>query len=104
METNPRRTGGTHVYDLAKHLFGDIWEDQVYLISHDSFRYGNHVLKAKTILERAQSVLYPIAGKRRGIIITSLNVWEPVMGYVVIAANPKEGRKLQQELLSLFDH
>jgi len=104
VETNPRRTGGTHVYDLAKHLYGETWEDQAYLISYDSFRYGDRTIKAKTILERTQPLLYPIAGKRRGIIITSLNAWEPVMGYVVIAASPKEGRKLQQELLGLFDH
>lgn len=103
VETNPRRTGGTHVYDLAKHLFGESWEDRAYLISHDSFRYGNQLLKAESILERTKSLLYPIRGKGSGIIITSLNAWDPVMGYVVIGADPKEGRRLQQKFLSLFN-
>lgn len=103
VETNPRRTGGTHVYDLAKHLFGESWEDRAYLISHDSFRYGSKTLQAEAILERIKSLLYPIRGKGSGIIITSLNAWDPVMGYVVIGTGPKEGRRLQQKLLSLFD-
>lgn len=103
VETNPRRTGGTHVYDLAKHLFGETWEDQAYLISHDSFRYGDQHFDAPEILEQTRSLLYPRRGKKSGIIITSLNAWDPVMGYVVIAADLKEGRRLQQKLLSLFN-
>jgi len=102
VETNPRRTGGTHVYDLAKHLFGEAWEERAYLISHDSFRYGNQTLKAESILERTQSLLYPIRGKSSGIIITSLNAWDPVLGYIVVGADHKEGRQLQQKFLSLF--
>lgn len=103
VETNPRRTGGTHVYDLARHLFGETWEDQAYLISHDSFHYGDQHLDAPEILEQTRALLYPRRGRRSGIIITSLNAWDPVMGYVVIAADLKEGRRLQQKLLNLFD-
>lgn len=103
VETNPRRTGGTHVYDLARHLFGEAWEDQVYLISHDSFHYGDQPLSAEAMLERTQLLLYPIKRKRSGVIITSLNAWDTVMGYVVIVADLKEGRRLLQKLLSLFN-
>lgn len=102
VETNPRRTGGTHVYDLAKHLFGETWEEEVYLLSSDEFWYGDRHLSAQGLLERIRELLYPIMHERRGIIVTSLNPWEPVMGYVAIGRDLKEGRELQQNLLNLF--
>jgi hypothetical protein len=102
VETNTRRTGGTHVYDLARHLFGDTWETDAYLISHDSLQYGNELMSVETLLKQIQSLLYPISSQRKGVIVTSVNAWNPVFGYVIVASDADEGKRLQQELFSLF--
>ena len=102
VETNTRRTGGTHVYDLARHLFGDTWETDAYLLSHDSLKYGNELMSVEMFLERMKSLLYPMNSQRRGIIVTSVNAWDPVFGYVIVAPDADDGRRLQQELFNLF--
>lgn len=103
VETNMRRTGGTHVYDLAKHLFGDTWETDAYLLSHDSLRYSNDLTSVETLLERIQPLLYPINSQRKGVVVTSVNAWDPVFGYVIVSSDRNESRRLQQELFGLFD-
>lgn len=102
VETNTRRTGGTHVYDLAKYLFGDTWETDTYLLSHDSLGYGNELVSVETLLKQIQSLLYPISSQRKGVIVTSVNAWDPVFGYVIVAPDADEGKRLQQELFNLF--
>ena len=102
VETNPRRTGGTHVYDLANLLFGHSWENQRYFLSHDSFRYGARILNAPELLKVIEPLLFPIQGQKRGVVVTSINPSDPVMGYVVIDADKKSGERLQQQLHSLF--
>jgi hypothetical protein len=101
IETNPRRTGGTHVYDLAKRLFGDAWEKDRYFLSHDSFRYGNYPIRPEDLLKKMSPLLFPVGGQK-GIVITSINLSDPVMGYVIVAMNRQDGDKLQQQVFDLF--
>ena len=102
VETNTRRTGGTHTYDLAKHLFGNEWKNEVYLLSHDSFCYQKKRMDAEKILQKVSPILYPMKGKQKGIVVTLISEWSPVMGYIIIASNPDEGRELQKRLFWLF--
>ena len=102
VETNTRRTGGTHTYDLARHLFGKTWASDAYLLSYDSFRYGGEVLNAERLLERLQLVLYPIKYQRKGVIITFINPWDPVLGYIIVAEDRKEALYFQRQLSGLF--
>ncbi len=102
-ETNTRRTGGTHTYDLARHLFGNRWENEAYLLSHDSFRYSKRrMVQDKALLQKVKPVLYPMKGEKKGIVVTLISEWSPVMGYIVVASNPDEGRELQKRLFGLF--
>lgn len=101
-ETNTRRTGGTHTYDLARHLFGSGYEKEAYFLSHDSFHYQKKIMEAKEVLQKISRVLYPMKGDKKGIIVTSISEWSPVLGYVVIASNPHEGRDLQKKLFRIF--
>ena len=66
VETNTRRTGGTHTYDLARHLFGNGWENKAYLLSHDSFHYQKKRMDAEKVLQRISPVLYPINDEANG--------------------------------------
>ncbi len=102
VETNTRRTGGTHVYDVARHLFGREYEKAAYLLSHDSFLYGKKKMDPQELLEKLKTILYPINGEKMGVIVTLISEWNPVLGYIVIAPNRSEGQKLQQRLLSIF--
>ncbi len=101
-ETNTRRTGGTHTYDLARHLFGKGWENEAYLLSHDSFHYQKKRMDAEKVLQRVRPILYPMKGEQKGIIVTLISEWSPVMGYVAVAGNPNEGRDLQKRLFGVF--
>ena len=60
IETNTRRTGGTHVYDIAKKLFGTKWEKKNFLISNDQFCYGKKVIAPKIIFDKIKNLLYPM--------------------------------------------
>jgi hypothetical protein len=102
VETNPRRTGGTHVYDLARHLFGATWESDAYFLSNDMLCYGARVMDAGSILDRIRPLLFPVQGERRGVIVTSVNVRDPVLGYVIVAPDPAEGRAMQEQLFEVL--
>ncbi|MDO8469990.1 MAG: hypothetical protein Q7S84_03165 [bacterium] len=102
-ETNTRRTGGTHVYDAARHLFGGEYEKEAYLLSHDSFLYHRKRMLPEELLEKLKVILYPIKGEKKGVIITLISEWSPVLGYIIIASNRSEGQKMQRRLLSIFD-
>lgn len=101
-ETNTRRTGGTHTYDLAKHLFGVNWEKEVYLLSYDSFMYGRKKIAPEKLLAKVNPLLYPIKNQKKGIVLTLISEWSPVLGYIVIASNRSEGLSLQEQLLGIF--
>lgn len=102
VETNPRRTGGTHVYDLARRLFGDSWENERYFLSHDSFQYGAHVLSAENLFKTLEPLLFPIRGEKKGIVVTSINPSDPVIGYVAIDADKESGMRLQRQFQGLL--
>ncbi len=102
VETNMRRTGGTHVHDFARHLFGEQWFDKAYLLSHDSFCYGSSIYDPETLLNLLGPLLYPMNGEQKGVVVTLMNPWDAIMGYVVIAQDKTQGRELQQQLLNVF--
>lgn len=101
-ETNTRKTGGTHVYDVARNLFGKGYETEAYLLSYDSSLYGRKKIEPSKLLEKLGHVLYPMEGQKKGAIVTLISEWKPVLGYIVVASNRSEGQKLQQQLLSIF--
>jgi len=74
----------------------------MYILSHDSFGYQKKRMDTEEILQKVSPILYPMKGEQKGIIITIINEWAPILGYVVIASNPDEGRELQQRLFKIF--
>ena len=102
IETNARRTGGTHVYDIAKKLFGSGWEQNNFLISNDQFCYGKKVMSPKDIFDKCKDLLYPIDNHKSGIIITLIDEKRPAFGFVVGGRNKVECLKMYKELIKLF--
>jgi len=103
METNTRRTGGTHVYDLARFIFGGSWQKDAYFLSHDSFRYGQKPKDPEDLMKIISTLIYPMNNQRKGVVVTFLSPQDPIMGYIVIAPSATEGRQLQQDMFKAFN-
>jgi len=102
LETNARRTGGTHVFDIAREILGSNWEREFYILSQDFFRYGSKILSADILLKTMYNILFPIQSKKKGVIITVVSRCVPSIGFVIIASTSKEAKDIYSRLLNLF--
>ncbi|MBN2642640.1 MAG: ATP-grasp domain-containing protein, partial [Victivallales bacterium] len=82
IETNTRRTGGTHIFDVARSVFGKGWKNRTFILSQDSFSYGRKILSEEAIFKKLESILFPIDNKKRGVIISIINKWKPTLGFI----------------------
>ena len=102
IETNMRRTGGTHAYDIAKTLFGKNWEKNCFIISQDNFYYGKKKLNGKQIIDKMKEIMYPIKGEKEGVIISIINKWKPTFGFIIISKSNKEAVDIYNRILSIW--
>ncbi len=103
IETNVRRTGGTHVFDVTRKLFGKDWVDKTVVLSADSFCYGKKVLSAQEILNRVSEISFPIKGQKKGVIIAAVNSHEPYFSFVIFAPTKAESLQIHKKLTSLWN-
>lgn len=102
IETNMRRTGGTHIFDIARRIFKSNWEKSAYFFSQDSFKYGKKSLPVEDLLKKMDQILFPLQGKQKGVIITLINEQLPVFGFVVVAPTLLEIKKLHMKLCKIW--
>jgi hypothetical protein len=102
IETNMRRTGGTHVYDVAKTLFGDNWEKNCFIVSQDNFCYGKKKLSEKQIIDKMKEIMYPIRGEKEGIIISIINKWKPTFGFIIASESNKKALDIYKEMKNIW--
>lgn len=100
VETNMRRTGGTHVFDFACEVLGRKWLKHSCLLSQDRFCYAGMVLDADAVFAKLNPILFPIQSKRRGVIITALSPTDPVLGFLLVASSRKELHELRTKLVN----
>lgn len=103
LEINPRRTGGTHVDSLAKHVFGPEYYEKIVLLSNDSTDSGSATTfdQLSTILER---VLFPIGNKNYGLVPTiTSSLTEKKFGYILIGESEEDVYSLQREMQSRLE-
>ena len=68
VEINARRTGGTYAHEFMEFVFGPQYFNRIAMLAHNKFDCGS--LRTLPALEAAiNSLLYPINGEERGIII-----------------------------------
>jgi len=96
IETNARRTGGTHVYDIAKRLLGPKWEQKGFLISNDQFCYGKKIKSVKVIFDKLNNLLYPMGSHKSGVIVTIVDEKRPIIGFTIAG-------KDKNECLNIYD-
>lgn len=102
IESNTRRTGGTHAYDLGQWLAKSRGTKRLYMLSHDSFIYGTNVLSPAEILKKSKRLLYPMSGKSTGIVISFISTDDPMLGYVAIGQNKEHTEALGTDFLNLW--
>lgn len=102
IETNMRRTGGTHVYDVAKTLFGKNWEKNCFIISQDNFCYGKKKLNEKQIIDKMKEIRYPIKGEKEGVIVSIINKWKSTFGFIVIGKSNKKALDIYNKLINIW--
>lgn len=101
LESNLRRTGGTHAYELALRLLGKNALDESYFVTNNrllvqQFKNSSY----ENLKTQVSELFYPINGQKRGLILTIIsNLSRGRLGYVVIGKDKKDALEIEQRLL-----
>lgn len=102
LESNVRRTGGTHAYELALRLLGKNFAQKYYIISlvqTEAPRFaGKDYLSLKQVLS---GLYFPIQGKKEGLIISIFNyLTKGKLGYIIIGPNRQRVSQIEETFFS----
>lgn len=87
LEVNARRTGGTHVHELACFLLGEDYTEAKTLLSNTTMSSGT-ITELDELVGAIAPLLYPMGASGEGIVIThSSNLMEHKFGYVLVAGS-----------------
>ena len=104
IEANLRRTGGTHVFELCKKLLGNNFQKNYYIVANSI----TPALKLKNksysyVMNKLKNYLYPINGKKEGIIISVYSYLEKGnLGYVVVGNSRMRVIEIETSFLKLI--
>lgn len=104
IETNVRRTGGTHVYDFVRFTFGSTWSKKIVVFSSDSFNYRGQVISAEKILLKISAIRFPMNNRKEGVIIVALSDSTPIFSFILVGASRKRVFEIYSELKKIFSH
>jgi hypothetical protein len=99
LEINSRRTGGTHVHELARHVFGEDYIDKISLISFEAASSGT-ITDADELIEVVKDFLYPMEGDETlGMILTITKpLFKNRFGYIVLGPTSERAIELQAQI------
>lgn len=99
VESNVRRTGGTHVYHLLKTLIGPNFMREVYTVSTNIWTLpGNKPIEFPKLLQLLSPILYN-REKKEGVIIISANLLRRHQcGYVVVGKDKQTTLSIEAEM------
>ncbi len=102
-ESNVRRTGGTHVYHVAKELFGEDFMHETFTLSNNMYQITDTSLKTfDGLLQRLVPVLFD-KKTEEGVIVGSANLLaRHQFGYVVFGKNKQRALKIEEEMERLL--
>lgn len=102
-ESNVRQTGGTQVYEVAKHLFGKDFMYATYILSNNSFQLPTEKpYTIETLLEKLKPLLFD-KQKKEGVIVSSANMLNQCqLEYIVFGPNKRRAYELEQEMEQLL--
>lgn len=98
-ESNVRRTGGTHVYELAMRLFGKDFLYSTYILSNNAYKLPD--AKSHTT-QSLLGALEPIAfdkKKKEGVIVASVNLLaQNEFAYIVFGETKRRAYEIEQKM------
>ena len=102
-ESNVRRTGGTHVHDLAEYFFGKDYMYLTYILSNNSYDLPkSKKFTFEDVHTRLESILFS-KEKREGIIIISENLLVyNLLAFVIFGANKKRAYEIEATMEALL--
>lgn len=102
-ESNVRRTGGTHVYQMADNLIGKDFFTDSYILSNNAYELKAGVRPSfKKVLELLTPVLFNKKTKE-GLVIASANLLtQGVFAYVIFAKNKKKAMEIENKAFALL--
>lgn len=105
LESNLRRTGGTHVFELCQRLLGNDFTKRYYVTANNMNPAPKFKGKSYAgIKETLRPLLYPIYGKKEGIVITITSLLKRGdLGYAVIGGNRQRVYELEKQFLSYLN-
>ena len=99
LEINARRTGGTHVHEFARFVFGANYLDHVALLSWESID-SDSISCVDELRMVLGDWLYPIGGAQRGVVITITSALQQgQFGVLIISSDTQDAVSLQNALL-----
>ena len=103
IEANLRRTGGTHVFELGRRLLGKNFLKHYYIVANNIAHAPRLKNKSYDSVKKIlKDYLYPIKGKKEGIIITIINYLNKGnIGYVVVGNNSRRVKQIERDFLRL---
>lgn len=104
IESNIRRTGGTHVYEAAKRLLGKNFLEKYYVIANNIVNAPKFVQKDYLFVKKTLAhLLYPINGQKEGVILTNASyLSKGKSGYIIIGKNKQRVSEIEESLLKLL--
>ncbi len=101
LESNIRRTGGTHVYETCERLLEKDFLNKYYIIGNNLMPTSRFNQKSYQELKSAvKPLLYPINGQKEGVILTIINILKQGrVGYMIIGPNKSRALEIENSLL-----
>jgi hypothetical protein len=78
-------------------------ELKTFILSQDSFSYGEKLLPEKIIIEKMKDILFPINNEKKGLIISIVNKWKPALGFIIVEESSDKALKIYSEMKRLFN-
>lgn len=104
IESNLRRTGGTHAFELAHKLLGpNALQDNYFVTNNRILLDSLYKQSYKSLKNKLSKILYPISGQKEGVVLTIVsNLSRGRLGYVVIGKSKEMAIDLEEQFLTLI--
>lgn len=104
-ESNVRRTGGTHVYHLARKIYGRNFMRQAYILAVNIYPLKNPVIQNfQQLQQQLQTILWQ-PQQKEGVIIASANLLQKAaLAYVVLGQSKARSLAYEKQLKQLLTY
>jgi len=102
-ESNTRNTGGTDIYKLVRHLYGEDFLSDIYVLNRNDYKFKNQsFISFEKVLNAIKPIAYDKKKKEGVVISSSAPIKDKQLLYTVLGKNKKRAYRLQKELFELL--